>query len=171
MTRERRLVQFVLILILSSLFLSSMTLAQSHTNWPQFRGEGARGIAEGYSLPVRWDGPSGANIKWSTPIPGLGHSSPVVWGDKVFLTTAVRDDGEEPFLRVGLYGESPDNPEDVIHHFNIMCLDKYTGKILWEKTSHSGVPQVMRHIKSSHATCTPSTDGKYIVVFFGSEGL
>jgi outer membrane protein assembly factor BamB len=113
---------------------------------------------------------TGTNILWETPIPGLGHSSPVVWGDKVFVTTAVGE-GKEPYLKVGRYGESPDNPEKFIHHFKVYCLDKKSGEVLWEQTAHSGIPQVARHIKSSHANSSPATDGEHLVVFFGSEGL
>ena len=139
-------------------------------NWPQFRGHNASGIANGQDLPLNWDVKSGTNILWKKPIPGLGHSSPVVWEDKIFVTTAVGE-GREAYLKVGRYGESPDNPEDYIHHYNVYCLDRRTGKIIWEKTAYSGKPKVARHIKSSHANCTPATDGKYLIVFFGSQGL
>ncbi|MCJ7681974.1 MAG: PQQ-like beta-propeller repeat protein, partial [Candidatus Aminicenantes bacterium] len=141
------------------------------TNWPQFRGVQARGIAVDLDLPLEWDVQTGANILWKTPIPGLGHSSPVVWEDKVFVTTAVGEGGKEAYLKVGLYGESPDNPEDYIHHYRLYCLDRTTGKIIWEKTAYSGVPQIARHIKSSHANSSPATDGRHVLAFFGSEGL
>ncbi|MBU1186861.1 MAG: PQQ-binding-like beta-propeller repeat protein [Acidobacteria bacterium] len=141
------------------------------TNWPQFRGVQARGIAVDLDLPLEWDVRTGANILWKTPIPGLGHSSPVVWDNKVFITTAVGEGGKEAYLKVGLFGESPDNPENFVHHFRLYCLDRTTGKIIWEKTAHSGVPQIARHIKSSHANSSPATDGKHVLAFFGSEGL
>ncbi len=139
-------------------------------HWPQFRGTHASGIASGQDLPLNWDVEKGTNIRWKRAIPGLGHSSPAVWGDRLFVTTAVGEKGES-YLKVGRYGESPDNPENFVHHFRIYCLDKNDGRILWEKTAHSGIPQVMRHIKSSHANCSPATDGKHVVAFFGSEGL
>jgi outer membrane protein assembly factor BamB len=142
----------------------------STENWPQFRGNNASGIAAGQDLPLHWDVRKGTNILWKRPIPGLGHSSPVVWGDRVFVTTAVGE-GREAYLKVGRYGESPDNPEDFIHHYKVYCLDRKTGKIIWEKTAYSGKPKVARHIKSSHANCTPATDGKYLLVLFGSQGL
>jgi outer membrane protein assembly factor BamB len=140
-------------------------------NWPQFRGYRATGVADAKGLPVVWDATKGINIKWKIDIPGLGHSSPVIWGDQVFITTAAGQDNQEPYLRVGLYGESPDNPEDYIHDYKLYCLDKKTGKILWEKTAVSAIPKVMRHIKGSHATPSPATDGTHVVVFFGSQGL
>jgi outer membrane protein assembly factor BamB len=139
-------------------------------NWPQFRGHSAQGIAAGQNLPLNWDVKSGQNILWKTPIPGLGHSSPVVWEDRVFVTTAVGE-GKEAYLRVGRYGESPDNPEDYVHHYRVYCLDRSTGDVIWEKTAYSGKPKVKRHIKSSHANSTPATDGKHLIVFFGSQGL
>jgi outer membrane protein assembly factor BamB len=139
-------------------------------NWPQFRGHNASGIAAGQDLPLNWDVKTGTNILWKKPIPGLGHSSPVVWGDRVFVTTAVGE-GKEAYLKVGRYGESPDNPEDFVHHYKVYCLNRRTGDIIWEKTAFSGKPKVARHIKSSHANCTPATDGKHLLVFFGSQGL
>lgn len=139
-------------------------------HWPSFRGPGASGVADGKPLPLSWSVESGENIKWKTPIPGLAHSSPIVWGDRVFVTTAVSSD-PNPYLRVGLYGESPDHPEKVDHDFRVFCLDKNSGKINWEKTAVRSIPKVKRHIKATHANCTPATDGKYVVAFFGSEGL
>lgn len=139
-------------------------------NWPQFRGLRSSGIAMDQDLPLAWDAENGTHILWKTPIPGLGHSSPIIWGDKVFVTTAEAE-GKEAYLRVGRYGESPDNPEDYIHHYRLYCLDKKSGEILWEKTAYSGKPKVARHIKSSHANSTPATDGKHVLAFFGSQGL
>jgi len=139
-------------------------------NWSQFRGNNAYGIAYRQDLPLNWDVKTGTNILWKRPIPGLGHSSPVVWEDRVFVTTAVGE-GKEAYLKVGRYGESPDNPEDFVHHYKVYCLDRETGEIIWEKTAYSGKPKVDRHIKSSHANCTPATDGKHLLVFFGSQGL
>ncbi|MCP4663821.1 MAG: PQQ-binding-like beta-propeller repeat protein [bacterium] len=138
-------------------------------NWPSFRGVQASGISLGKGPPLRWNLENGRNIRWIRPIPGLGHSSPVVWGDRVFLTSAVSD--SEPTLRVGLYGDITDLPEDRTHHFRVYCLDKGSGEILWERTARSGKPQVRRHIKASHASPTPATDGRHLVVSFGSEGL
>lgn len=139
-------------------------------NWPSFRGKNASGIAGGQDLPLHWDTKTGKNIKWRIRIPGLGHSSPVVWENKIFLTTAKGKD-DKPYLRVGLYGESPDNPEDYDHQYVVYCIDRDTGKMIWEKTARIGVPKVQRHIKSSHATCTIATDGKHVAAFFGSQGL
>ncbi|MBU0717489.1 MAG: PQQ-binding-like beta-propeller repeat protein [Planctomycetes bacterium] len=150
--------------------LATPSVAGPPPNWPQFRGPSATGVADGHALPITWDVEKGTNIRWKTPIPGLAHSSPTAWGDRVFITSAVSSD-PDPYLRTGLYGESPDHPEDFVHHFRVYCLDRLSGKIIWEKTAHSGIPKVKRHIKSSHANPTPATDGKHVVAFFGSEGL
>jgi len=139
-------------------------------HWPQFRGPAASGIAEGHPLPLKWDVETGEGIRWKTPIAGLGHSSPVVWGDRVFVSTAISAD-PDPYLRVGLFGESPKNEEKVEHEFRLFCLDKNSGKVLWDRLCTRGVPKVSRHIKATHANCTPATDGKYVIAFFGAEGM
>jgi outer membrane protein assembly factor BamB len=157
-------------LLTAAVLTTALTVRADSPHWPSFRGPNARGVAEGAMPPTSWNVESGENIKWKTPIPGLAHSSPVAWGDRVIVTSAVSED-PDPYLRVGLYGESPDHPEEIIHHWRVYCLDKNTGKILWEQTAHSGIPRVKRHIKSSHANSSPATDGKHIVAFFGSEGL
>ena len=138
-------------------------------NWGQFRGPAARGVSTA-PAPTTWDVPSGKNVKWKTPIPGLGFSAPVVWGDKIFVTTAVKE-GEEQKVRVGLYGDIKPVEENEPFLFKVVCLDRSTGKPVWEDTPHKGVPEIKRHPKSSHANPTPATDGKYLVAFFGSEGL
>lgn len=149
---------------------AAMASKPTDVHWPSFRGHQASGIAEGYALPTEWDVKSGKNIKWKTPIPGLAHSSPIVWGNRVFVTSAVSSD-PHPYLRVGLYGESPKHEEKDEHDYRVYCLDKKSGNILWEKSAHRGIPTALRHIKATHANCTPATDGRHVVAFFGSEGL
>jgi outer membrane protein assembly factor BamB len=139
-------------------------------NWPRFRGPHASGIVEGHSLPVSWNLETGEGLAWRTPIPGLAHSSPVVWGDSLFLTTAVSASGLPP-LKVGLYGDIEPVPTEAAHRYVVYRIDKRTGKVLWERTAHEGVPRRARHPKSTHANPTPATDGRKVVVFFGSEGL
>ncbi|UCG60168.1 MAG: PQQ-binding-like beta-propeller repeat protein [Phycisphaerales bacterium] len=139
-------------------------------NWPSFRGPAATGVAEGYPLPVKWNAEQSENIRWKTPIPGLGHSCPVIWGERIFVTTAVRDKGQAK-LKVGLYGDVKSVKEENILSWRLYCVDKRTGGILWDRECHTGRPRVKRHPKSSHANPTPCTDGSYVVVFFGSEGL
>jgi outer membrane protein assembly factor BamB len=158
--------------LLIGLAITTSTLAQEegNTNWPSFRGTDARGIAEGHATPTTWNVESNENIRWKTPIPGLAHSSPVIWGDSVFVTTAVGDKSEAP-LKVGLYGDIEPVAGEPAQQWRVYRIDKNTGKILWERTAHEGVAKVKRHPKSTHANPTPATDGKHVVVFFGSEGL
>ncbi len=141
-----------------------------NVNWPSFRGSNANGIAEGYSLPNAWNVKRSENIRWTTPIPGLGLSSPIVWGDRIFISTAISG-GKNQEFKPGLYGDIASVEDDTPHRWVVYCLDKNTSKILWERTAHSGVPKVRRHTKSTHANSTLATDGKHVLAFFGSEGL
>ncbi len=150
-------------------FLAALVVFASDANWPQFRGPSASGIGTG-SPATEWNGESGKNVLWKTAIPGLGHSSPIVWGDRIFLTSAVPAAGQ-PVLKVGLYGDIEPVKDEGAQSFKVYCLDRNSGKILWERTAAGGQPKIMRHPKSTHANPTPATDGKRLVVFFGSEGL
>ena len=154
----------------SAMIVLALAAPAAAQQWPSFRGERASGVADGQNPPLTWDAEQGIGVVWRTAVPGLGHSSPVVWGDRLFVTTAVSP-GRDPYLRPGLYGESPENREDWVHHYRVYCLDKHSGEILWERTAASGIPKVRRHVKSSHATPSPATDGRRVVVSFGSEGL
>lgn len=139
-------------------------------NWASFRGPGASGVADGQHPPTAWDAPKGVNIRWSTSVPGLGHSSPVVWGGKVFITTAVSGKTDE-YFRHGLYGDVDSVDDNTVHSWHVYCIDKKLGSIVWDKVAREGVPQFKRHMKSTLANSTPATDGKHVVAFFGAEGL
>ncbi len=139
-------------------------------NWPQFRGPGAAGVVEGRAAAVAWDAEKSVNTRWKIAIPGLAHSSPVVWGNKVFVTTAVTS-GAKDETRYGLFGDVAPVKDDPKHTWKVYALDKLTGKILWERIAYAGLPKVKRHPKSTHSDSTPATDGKYLVVLFGSHGL
>lgn len=140
----------------------------SAQHWPQFRGAGASGIAE-TAVPTTWNLASNTRVLWKVAIAGLGHSSPIVWGDCVFVTTAVSAASNPEFdLRHSGVAMSADDGRQA---WKVLALDKATGKTLWEQTAFEGVPRVKRHLKASHASATPVTDGKYVVALFGSEGL
>ncbi len=153
----------------TGLLLIAASAFAGASDWPQFRGPGASGVGSG-SPPAEWNGESGKNVLWKTPIPGLGHSSPVIWGDKLFVTSAVSATGEAA-LKVGLYGSIQSVENEGPQKFNVYCLDRKTGKILWERTAFAGEPKFKRHPKGSLASPTPATDGKRLIVSFGSEGL
>jgi outer membrane protein assembly factor BamB len=138
-------------------------------NWPSFRGNGADGAGTG-SPPATWDVETGENVLFRIAVPGLGHSSPVIWEDRLFLTTAVPEGGEAS-LKVGLYGDGTPVDGEPAQRFQILAFDKRSGKLLWQHTAFHGTPAIKRHMKASHTNSTPATDGKVLVAFFGSEGL
>jgi outer membrane protein assembly factor BamB len=139
-------------------------------SWPSFRGPHASGIAEGQNLPDEWNVKTGQNVLWRTPIPGLAHSSPIVWGNRVFVTTALSSDPKATF-RPGLYGDGDASKDRSIHRWIIYALDKQSGKILWERVAYQGEPLEKRHIKATYANSTPATDGRIVVAWFGSQGV
>jgi outer membrane protein assembly factor BamB len=157
-----------LLVALPFLYMNENTAPNA--NWPTFRGSNANGIADGYSTPISWNVQRSENISWKTPIPGLGLSSPIVWGDRIFVSTSISGGNNQEF-KPGLYGDIASVNDDSPHRWIIYCLDKNTGKIIWERTAHSGVPKVRRHPKSTHANSTLATDGNHVIAFFGSEGL
>lgn len=139
-------------------------------NWPSFRGPNASGIADGQSPPTSWDAETLENVRWKTPIPGLGHSSPIVWGDRVFLTTAVSEDPNS-FFRHGLDGRIDRRTDRSSHTWLVYSIDRRSGEIIWAREAYKGAPRIQRHPKNSYASATPVTDGQHLVVLFGSQGL
>ncbi len=155
-----------LALVITFVTAASAAAAQ---NWPRFRGPSGSGIADAQPLPTVWDETKGQGLLWKAPIPGVGHSSPVVWGDRVFLITAISSAAQSQY-----------NPKDggidpssdvTVHEWRVLALDKHTGKTLWSQTAHRGVPIRKRHVKATQANATPATDGRIVAVSFGSEGL
>lgn len=144
-------------------------------NWPQWRGPAGSGVSTEKNLPAEWSPTK--NIKWKIPIAGRAHSSPISWGKKIFVTTAIEGPvvpgakavkhmmGDKEFLHPDSVGA------DRKHTFKVICIDRDTGKILWEQTAFEGTPYDNRHRKSSFAASTPVTDGTHVYAFFGSEGL
>ena len=139
-------------------------------SWPSFRGPHASGVAEGQNLPDKWDGKTGENILWRTPIPGLAHSSPVVWGNRVFVTSAISSEAKATF-KPGLYGDGDASKDRTEHRWMIYAVDKQSGKVLWERIAYKGEPREKRHIKATYANSTPATDGRIVVAWFGSQGV
>ncbi len=144
------------------------THSVSAANWPQYRGVQASGLDASVPLPTQWNVETGDNIRWQTPIPGLAHASPIVWGDRVYIATAA---GGKQDLKVGLYGNIDSVKNDQTVEWRLLALEKGTGKVLWNVLAHEGVPKVARHTKATHANSTPATDGQRIIAIFGSEGL
>lgn len=157
-------------LALSTLLLPASSLAED--NWPSFRGPNASGVADHQNLPTEWNLETSGNVLWKAAIPGLAHSSPIVWGERIYVTTAVGGD-RRPRLAtgdLGVAGYTAAN-DDTVHRWILYALDRTSGEIVWQTTAHEGKPRVRRHTKASHASATPATNGERIVALMGSEGL
>ena len=147
----RRCLQATLrVFLLAPLWAGTSPQDAQRLTWPGFRGPRASGVAEGYATPTTWNLKDSANVLWKVAIPGLAHSSPIVWGDSLFLTTSISEQGDDP-LRVGLYGDIEPVNDASTHRWCVYRLDKKSGRILWARTARQGVPKVKRHPKSSHA--------------------
>jgi len=162
--------------VLSCVWLFSLALTgspaglQAQDNWPRFRGATAAGVAiDDPRLPEHWS--TTENVRWTAEIPGWGWGSPIVWGDRLFVTSVVSDqEYERP--QKGLYlGQGRQKPPDGIHRWWVYCLHRETGEMLWKQEVHQGEPQIPRHPKSTYASETPATDGERLYVLFGDVGL
>ncbi len=158
------------IVLFVSLGTDVSTAQEATEHWPRFRGPNADGVAiDDPRLPSTWN--TTENVKWVADVPGWGWSCPVVWGDKVFLTTVVSD-AENTAPQKGLYlGEGVRSPAKGIHHWLVYCFDLKSGNVLWKQEAHSGEPVIPRHPKSNYAAETPTTDGQRLYVLFGDVGL
>jgi hypothetical protein len=144
-------------------------VAQGQENWPQFRGPGARGVADGTTFPERWSATE--NIAWKADLPGRGWSSPVVWGKHIFLTTVInRGVSEAPKKGLYLGGNRPQPPASV-HEWWVYCFDLDSGKVRWKEKVQEGPPPSAIHIKNSYASETPVTDGERVYFYFGNVGV
>jgi outer membrane protein assembly factor BamB len=159
-----------LVLLVCASLLAAGSVAPPAGNWPSFRGNYANGTADGQNLPDKWDGARGEGVAWKTRIPGLAHSSPIVWGERLFVTTAISSAGEATFKH-GLFGEGDASPDRSVHQFKVLAIDARDGHIVWDRTAYEGSPKEKRHVKNTYASSTPATDGKHVVAFFGSNGI
>ncbi len=160
------------LMLVSSAILSAQSPSgpRAGIDWPGFRGIAAAGVDDVKPLPLQWSVPDNKLVKWRVPVAGLGHSSPIVWGDQVCAASAISGT-PDPQLKVGLYGDIGSVLDQTEHKWVIACFDKRTGKQRWERIAKTGVPVIKRHPKSTHASSTLATDGRHIVAMFGSEGL
>jgi outer membrane protein assembly factor BamB len=151
-------------------FFARFAASAAEDIWPGFRGPNASGVADGQVLPEKWSGVTGDNVRWKIAVPGLSHSSPIVWNDRVFVTTAISSRPGATF-KPGLYGEGTASEDRTPQRWVVMAIDRATGRTIWQQTAYEGVPKEKRHIKATYANATPFTDGRYVVAFFGSQGL
>ncbi len=168
--RHASFVVFAALALAGNVALWARQAPDASANWPQFRGAAAAGVADGFPLPLRWNVQAKENVRWSVPVPGLAHSSPIVWGDQVCVTTAVAV-GKEEALKVGLYGDIAPVDDVMPMSWEVHCFDKKNGEKRWTAVAHKGTPKVKRHPKATHANATLATNGRYIIAMFGSEGL
>jgi len=155
-------------LIGSACVVVSVSLSAQH--WPAFRGMNAAGVADGKPTAVTWNLATGENVAWKAQVAGVAVSSPIVWGDRVFVSTAISSDPNQG-IRTGFYGDVEPVNDSSKHTWRVIALDKKSGKVLWDKLAYEGTPKTKRHPKSSQASATPVTDGRHVIVSFGSEGL
>ena len=142
-------------------------------DWPQFRGTSGTGLTSERNLPDEW-GPS-KNVQWKVTIPGAAWSSPIVWGDKVFVTMAITDNQKKPQPQPSS-GPTRLNPElekppDAVYRWKVFCLDRSTGKVLWEALALEAKPRIPTHPDNTYASETPVTDGECVYAYFGMTGL
>jgi outer membrane protein assembly factor BamB len=153
--------------LLATVVAALGTIAHAE-QWPQFRGPGSTGVAESPALPDTWSNTQ--NVRWKTAIPGHGWSSPIVWGERIFVTSVIPS-GETEAPAKGLYfGGERDAPK-VEHRWMVYAVDRASGKIVWEREAHKGMPPAARHLKNTYASETPATDGERVYVSFGNVGI
>jgi len=150
-----------------ALFLTALILMGSD-QWPQFRGPGSAGVADDPALPDKWS--QTENIAWKTAIPGTGWSSPIIWGDRIFVTAAIGGANEEAPKKGLYFGGERKVPTDE-YRWMVYAIDFASGKIVWEREAHRGVPAGSKHLKNSFASETPVTDGERVYAYFGNVGL
>src|SRR5207245_4462474 len=151
-------------------------------DWPQFRGPGAAGLSDEKQLPLEWS--ADKNVQWKVKIPGRGWSSPIVWGEKVFVTAAFSEQDAKPRPGGGQSGGRPGGgraggfggrgggkPPDVVYRWEVYCLDRASGKVLWKELALESKPRIATHPSNTYATETPVTDGERVYAYFGMTGL
>ena len=138
--------------------------------WPEFRGKDRSGTADGQLPPLTWDLETGRNVRWRTPVPGLGLSSPVIWDGTIYITTSVSPETEQT-VEAGDLGNIDAVDETQPHQWQVMAYSLHSGEQLWQHTATTGVPRSKRHWKASQANPTAATDGEVVITSFGSQGL
>ena len=159
-------VQMGLILVLSTL---TEARAESFHHWPQWRGPLGTGVAPHANPPVEWS--ERENIRWKIALPGKGHSTPIVWGDRIFVTTAVAFGGALKPKYSGAPSAHDELPITHRYKFIVMAISYRDGKVLWEQTVREDLPHLGGHYTASLASNSPVTDGEHLFAYFGSYGL
>lgn len=167
--------RFVLLAVIASLIASNAGAEDVTGNWHQWRGPHSKGVAPESDPPIEWD--EQTNIKWKVEVPGNGSSTPIVWGNQVFILTAVKTDrvaDQLPeFVEPESRGGNPFKikPPTNYHKFIVMSFDRQTGDVLWQDTATEQVPHEAYHRDHGYASASPTTDGEYLYASFGSRGI
>jgi outer membrane protein assembly factor BamB len=157
--------------LLAPLALAGGLDSDAQDNWPQWRGPLATGVAPHGDPPLVWNDTDGTNIRWKTEIPGRGHSTPIVWDDRILLTTAIAFGDALPPHPSMAPGNHDNLPVTHRHKFVALAVSRSSGEILWQQTLHEALPKEQGHRTASLASNSPVTDGKHMFAFFGSFGL
>jgi outer membrane protein assembly factor BamB len=158
-----------------ALLVAPWIRSSDESNWPQWRGPGAAGVSKDENFPTEWS--TTKNVLWRTAIPGLGHSSPIVWEDRIFLTSSLDGEIVPGHSAVKHYrnGEEYVHPDatgaERSHTLLVLCIDRKTGDILWQREAYEGTVYDDHHRRNTYASGTPVTDGKVVYAFFDAEGL
>ena len=159
----------VVVLACCSLLVLPAAAEDDDHYWPQWRGPLGTGVAPHANPPVKWS--EVENIRWKIALPGTGHSTPIVWGDRVLITTAVPyGDSMEPRYD-SAHGAHDSVPVTQRHRFIVLAISRREGKILWQRTLHTEVPHEGGHLSGTFASHSPVTDGEHVFAFFGSRGI
>lgn len=142
---------------------------QAENYWPQWRGPFGNGVAPHANPPLEWS--ESKNIRWKIPLAGKGHSTPIIWDDRVFITTGVpHGDALKPRYS-HVFGAHDNLPVTHHHRFVVLAISRRTGKIIWQRIVHKELPHEQGHYSASLASNSPVTDGEHLFAFFGSRGL
>ena len=163
--------RYLYLLAMAGLLARAASAGDAMTNWPQWRGPLATGVAPHGDPPLKWNEADGTNIRWKSEIPGRGHSTPVVWDDRIFLTTAIPVGDALPPHPSTAPGNHDNLPVTHRHRFVALAVSRSTGKILWQRKLREALPHEQGHYTASLASNSPVTDGEHLFVFFGSFGL
>ena len=159
----------IIFLLLSTSWAEDRKSGEAVRYWPQWRGPLGTGVAPEADPPVHWS--ESRNLLWKKVLPGLGHSTPILWGHRIFVTAAVpTGDALKP-----VYDDAPGShgnlPVTHRQRFVVLALDRGSGKVLWERTVHTRLPHEGGHYTSSLASASPITDGEHLLAYFGSQGI
>lgn len=169
---KRRFVTVVIMMLFANMGQAGAYSTEALDNWPAWRGPLVTGVAPHADPPVQWS--TSENIKWKLDLPGQSNATPIIWGDRVFVLTAAQSERTVDQLSApkmeppgGYRTKRPRN----YYRFEVYCVDRATGRILWQRTAVESVPHEGHHGTNTYASCSPATDGKRLYVTFGSHGL